>query len=74
MKVTNLTCDYMVDPIGFDFDRPGLAWRTESDARNGVQTAYPLQISEDGRFDALLLDTGRVESADSVGVRPGADG
>ena len=69
MKVTHLTCDYMADPIGFDFIRPGLGWVIESDAVNGVQSAYRLQVAEDDGFSSVVYDSGKVASDQSVGVR-----
>ena len=69
MKITSLTCDYMVNPIGFDFQRPSLGWVTESGAINGTQAAYQIQVACDDSFMDIRLDTGRVESALSAGIR-----
>lgn len=70
MRVTHLVCDYMTNPLGFDFDRPSFGWQTECDAVNGVQSAYQLQVDRGGSFDSPLLDTGWVESGLSAGIRP----
>ena len=69
MRIVNLTCDYMVHPLGFDFKKPSFGWRTESDAVNGAQSAYQIQVAENAAFDSPILDTGRVESGLSAGVR-----
>ncbi len=69
MRIVNLTCDYMVHPLGFDFKKPSFGWRTESDAINGAQSAYQIQVAESAAFDSPVLDTGRVESGLSAGVR-----
>ena len=69
MNIINLTCDYMDNPIGFDFNRPSLGWVTESEAVNGVQTAYQIQVSLDDHFTDICRDTGRVESGISAGIR-----
>ena len=69
MRVTGLTCDYMTRPIGYDFDRPSLGWLTESDAVNGVQSAYQLQVSPDEDFRDILHDSGWVASGISAGIR-----
>ena len=69
MRIVNLTCDYMVNPIGYDFEKPSFGWRTESDAVNGAQSAYQIQVSEDETFAAPAADTGRVESGISAGVQ-----
>ena len=69
MKVTHLTCDNMVNPIGFDFKNPNFGWMTESDAVNGAQSAYQLQVALDERFDGPIVDTGLVASGISAGVQ-----
>ena len=69
MKIINLTCDYMDNPIGFDFKRPSFGWMTESNAVNGVQSAYQVQVAETAAFEAPLTDTGRVESGLSAGIQ-----
>lgn len=69
MRIIRLTCDYMENPIGFDFDCPTLGWRTESDAVCGWQTEYRIQVAQDVAFETVLLDTGWVESEVSAGVR-----
>lgn len=69
MKPSCLTCDYMVNPIGYDFDRPSLGWITQGGAVNGAQTAYQIQIATDEAFAERVLDTGRVPSGLSVGIR-----
>ena len=34
MNVSRLRCDYMENPIGFDFDRPQLSWTVTVAGRN----------------------------------------
>ena len=48
MRITNLSCDYMTDPMGYDFVRPSLGWMTVSDAVNGAQSAYRIQVTDGG--------------------------
>ena len=71
MKIVNLTCDYMTNPIGFDFDNPSFGWMTESQAVNGAQSAYRIQVAGDADFSGIVADTGRVESDLSAGIRIG---
>ncbi len=61
----------MVDPLGYDLQNPSFGWVTACDAVNGCQSAYQLQIAKDAGFDAPILDTGRVSSGLSAGVRVG---
>ena len=69
MKITRLTCDYMNNPLGFDFRRPSLGWTTESNAVNGAQSAYQLQVSRSDDFDTVEFDSDRVASDLSAGIR-----
>ena len=69
MKITRLRCDYMENPLGFDFDRPQLSWVVEQAGVNRRQSAFHLQMDTDPAFSAPLLDTGRTASGESVGYR-----
>jgi alpha-L-rhamnosidase len=60
---TDLRCEYMVDPIGIDATHPRLSWRLQSTERGAVQSAYQIQVTQDGK---LRWDTGRVASDRSV--------
>jgi alpha-L-rhamnosidase len=71
MKITTLRCDYMENPVGFDFDRPSLSWVTEAEGENRRQSACQVQVALSPDFSAPCHDTGRVASAESVGVRLG---
>ncbi|HVT76589.1 MAG TPA: family 78 glycoside hydrolase catalytic domain [Acidimicrobiales bacterium] len=57
MRVVDLRCERLVNPIGLDTPLPRLTWRLEADddERDVVQTAYEVE-AEDG------WSTGRVES------------
>ncbi|MCH5286611.1 MAG: family 78 glycoside hydrolase catalytic domain [Christensenellaceae bacterium] len=69
MRVEQLTCDYMENPIGFDFDRPTLCWKIKGTGRNRRQTAYRIQVSGSGDFSAPLFDTQKTQSDESIGYR-----
>lgn len=69
MKIIKLRCNYMENPVGFDFDRPTLNWVTQAEGRNKVQTAYRLQVALHPDFSEILMDTGKVESDKSIGFR-----
>ena len=62
--VTDLRCEYAVDPLGIDVSRPGLSWRIESDVSGQKQTGYWILVSsslanlEQGVGD--LWDSGKV--------------
>jgi len=61
MRIVHLRTDYMENPIGFDFEKPVLGWRTEGS--EGVrQAAYQIQVSLCPTFEKVIYDTGKVES------------
>ncbi len=68
MRIIRLRCDYMENPVGFDFDRPTLGWTVEAGGANKRQSAYQLQISRCDDPESLV-DTGKVLSDQSTGVR-----
>lgn len=67
MHIEHLRTDYMENPIGFDFDKPVLGWRTV-DARGVRQAAYRIQVGLDSAFESVIHDTGRVASDECVCV------
>ncbi len=71
-KISNLTCEYQINPLGIDELRPRLSWQIESDRRGVHQTAYQIQaaLSEVALASGqpLLWDSGKVESAQSIQV------
>ena len=73
MKISKLRCDYMENPVGFDFDRPSLSWVTEAEGTNKRQSAYQLQVCLSPEFPSPLFDSGKVASEQSVDVRLEAD-
>ena len=72
LSLTDLRCEYLVNPLGIDEPRPRLSWVLQSDRRGEKQTAYQVLVA--GSPDRLaddqddLWDSGRVESAQSVHV------
>jgi alpha-L-rhamnosidase len=72
LRPVGLRCEYRVDPLGLDERAPRLSWALESEGRSRVQSAYRIlaaRSEKDLESEAnLLWDSGRVESARSVGV------
>jgi alpha-L-rhamnosidase len=66
VSVSNLRCEYQINPIGIDVLRPRLSWNIESSKRGQVQTAYRILVAsapellKEGKAD--LWDSGRVTS------------
>ncbi len=74
MKPTDLTCEYLTNPIGLDVRRPRVSWVLESDRRGWRQGAC--QIVAASRPERLqdrpdVWDSGRMETSQSVHVEYG---
>jgi alpha-L-rhamnosidase len=65
LRVANLRCEYLVDPLGLDEVRPRLSWTVESDRRGARQVAWRVRVASSAdrlaRSEADLWDGGRVE-------------
>lgn len=70
-RVTGLSCEYKINPIGIDVARPRIGWRLESEERGAIQSAYRIQAAEDPLFDRIVWDSGKVASDRSVHVEVG---
>ena len=77
VNVTNLRCEYRINPLGLDVARPRLSWQLASDRRGARQTAYQIVVAankEDAHNErALLWDSGPVSSDQSVHVPYGGE-
>ena len=69
LKVTKLRCEYKENPIGIDILKPRLSWIISSDKKHTLQSNYQIQVSkEDGSFNKIVWDSGKVASDNSIGV------
>jgi alpha-L-rhamnosidase len=70
--VSNLTCEYQINPLGIDVLQPRLSWQMQSNQRGAHQTAYQiLTASSETSWDngrGPLWDSGRVETDQSTHV------
>ena len=70
--VTNLRCEYRINPLGIDTKAPRLSWQLQSDRRGARQTAYQIRVAGTPMDLAagrdLLWDTGQVATDRSVHV------
>ncbi len=72
MTLTQLTCEYLTDPLGIDETKPRLSWQLESGQRGQKQTAYRLLVaSSPERLDKNtgdLWDSEKVKTDQSVHI------
>jgi alpha-L-rhamnosidase len=70
-----LRCESVNNPLGIDVANPHLSWQSDSAERNWMQTAYEIVVSTSPSpaLDAasIVWDSGRVASAESVGITYG---
>jgi len=72
MRVTNLRCEYTVNPLGIDIREPRFSWILEHPERGQAQTAYQILVaSHKELLDAErgdLWDSGKVALSQSAQV------
>ena len=72
LKVTNLRCEYKINPLGIDVEKPRFSWNLESDRRGAAQTSYQIFVSSDlQKLDeniADLWDSQRIPSDKSIQI------
>ncbi|MHC4438706.1 MAG: family 78 glycoside hydrolase catalytic domain [Planctomycetota bacterium] len=72
LMAETLRCEYQVNPLGIDEDRPRLSWTLQSDVRAQTQTAYQVIVST--RAEEIKAnrggqwDSGKVASKESIQV------
>lgn len=82
LQAESLRCEYLVDPLAVDAERPRLSWTLASELRGARQTAYQIRVASTADLLAAghadLWDSGKVLSNDTAHVeyagRPPAPG
>ncbi|MFC1782051.1 family 78 glycoside hydrolase catalytic domain [Planctomycetota bacterium] len=68
----NLRCEYQVDPLGIDVEKPRLSWFLESNLRDQKQTACRILVSgideNIQQNQVVFWDSGKVKSSQSVHI------
>ncbi|MGB8476566.1 MAG: glycoside hydrolase family 78 protein [Candidatus Acidiferrum sp.] len=74
LAVTDLRCEYKVDPMGIDVKKPRLSWELESAEKGVMQTSYEVRVAGSEKELAkgkLIWDSGKQESDASIQVEYG---
>jgi alpha-L-rhamnosidase len=75
ISVTDLRCEYHVNPIGIDIEKPHLSWQIQSDGENVKQLAYEIRVADLpqnlNKKNHLIWTSEKVESDCSVHVEYG---
>ena len=57
MAVTDLRCEYLINPLGIDMRHPRLSWKLGGTGRQEHQLAYQILVS--AALEELEQDTGK---------------
>ena len=72
LKVVNLTCEYMQNPLGIDVRNPMLGWQLQSDERGTSQSAYEIWVATDSSQlntgKGLVWKSGKVRSSENANL------
>ncbi len=72
VRVTDLRCEYLAEPLGIDVAQPRLSWKLTAQQRGQKQTAYQVLVASDEKTlkedQGGLWDTGKVASDQSIHV------
>jgi len=68
--ISNLSCEYRINPLGIDVLQPRLSWQMQNSRRGACQTAYQILAAstEAGLKGERLWDSGKIESDQSIQV------
>ena len=72
MKITNLRCEYKVNPVGVDITKPRLSWNLVSSERGVSQTAYRLEVASSieklMNNNSDIWDSQKIRSNESIHI------
>ncbi len=73
IRVTNLRCEMLVNPLGIDIKEPRFSWQIESNIRGVKQTSYQLLVSSSkeklARNEGDVWNSGNRISDQSIHIR-----
>ena len=67
-EVKELVCEYQVNPMGIDIQKPRLSWQILSAEENVLQTAYEIKVTDQTAKGRQLWTSGKVNADKSVNV------
>jgi len=68
LKISEITVDYRLEPIGIDNEKPCFSWKLESDRQDTIQAKYSITVKYD---NDVLWNSGIVESNQSIYIEYG---
>ena len=70
-NVTELVCEYHINPIGIDILKPRLSWKITSTETNVMQSAYEIKVTDQTAKGKILWNSGKISSDKSVNIEYG---
>lgn len=67
-EVKELICEYQVNPMGIDVQKPRLSWQISSVEENILQTAYEIKVTDQSPKGKQIWTSGKIASDQSVNV------
>ena len=67
-EIKELVCEYQVDPMGIDVQKPRLSWQIVSAEENLLQTAYEIKVTDQSPKGKMVWTSGKVNADKSVNV------
>src|SRR6476661_468823 len=74
LAVTNLRCEYKVDPLGIDVRKPRLSWELVSAEKGVMQTSYEVRVAASEAElarEKVIWESGKQASDASIQVEYG---
>lgn len=72
VTIEHLKCNFSVNPLGVETNKPSFSWQLKSTQRNQTQTAYRILVADDeaalAQNNGNMWDSGKVLSSQSVQV------
>jgi alpha-L-rhamnosidase len=65
LKIVNMKCNHIVNPMGYSLNKPRLSWITEAEGATS-QKACQVEVAYDEAFLNVLHDSGIREDIDSI--------
>lgn len=67
MRITDMKCNRIVNPLGFELDEPVLSWIVETEEAK-LQKACRIEVAKDEEFSDIVFDSGEREDLSGIGV------
>ena len=69
-QLAKLVCEYHINPIGIDEEKPRLSWQILSEEENVKQTAYEIRVADSpanlSKKSSLIWTSGKVTSTNRL--------